>query len=106
MWSPIASAYASIRRSGQKWEGRVCVGWRLRLCVGVIAAAVAPPDVGTSAGAQTASPLHATARSAPSPFEERLRLCLGSWDPGTHMSKREWQIACRRTVKEQPDAYR
>src|SRR5262245_55959613 len=27
-----------------------------------------------------------------------LENCMGYWDAGTHMSKAEWQAACRRTV--------
>jgi hypothetical protein len=26
-----------------------------------------------------------------------LALCLGDWDPGTHMSKSEWRRVCERT---------
>ena len=36
---------------------------------------------------------------------QRLSLCIDSWDAETHMSKEEWQAACRRTVRDQPDAF-
>jgi hypothetical protein len=38
--------------------------------------------------------------------EQRLALCLGSWDAQTHMTKREWRTACTRTVKDYPDTFR
>jgi hypothetical protein len=38
--------------------------------------------------------------------QQRMRLCLDSWDTQTHMSRSEWRVACERTVKNYPDAYR
>jgi hypothetical protein len=38
--------------------------------------------------------------------QQRMRLCLESWDAQTHMSRSEWRLACERTVKDYPDAYR
>jgi hypothetical protein len=37
--------------------------------------------------------------------QQRLSLCLGSWDAETHMSKQEWRVACQRTVRDYPDAF-
>ena len=63
---------------------------------------------GTSLAAQNASarealiPMSQTSASS----TDTMKLCLQSWDANTHMSKREWRIACKRTVREYPDAYR
>jgi len=38
--------------------------------------------------------------------ERRLSLCLESWDSQTHMSRREWRVACQRSVKDYPQAFR
>jgi hypothetical protein len=38
--------------------------------------------------------------------EQRLSLCLESWDQATHMSKREWKAACERSIKDYPDAFK
>ncbi len=38
--------------------------------------------------------------------QQRLTLCLESWDAQTHMSKREWQAACERSVRDYPSAFR
>lgn len=38
--------------------------------------------------------------------QQRMALCLETWDAQTHMSRREWRVACERTVKDYPDAYR
>jgi len=37
--------------------------------------------------------------------QRRLALCLESWDTQTHMSKREWRVACERSIKGYPDAF-
>ncbi len=37
--------------------------------------------------------------------QRRLSLCLESWDAQTHMSKREWRVACERSLKDYPDAF-
>ena len=37
--------------------------------------------------------------------QQRLLLCIESWDTQTHMSKREWRVACERSVKDYPDAF-
>ena len=36
--------------------------------------------------------------------QRRLSLCVESWKQ-THMSKREWRVACERSVKDYPDAF-
>jgi hypothetical protein len=37
--------------------------------------------------------------------EKKLSMCLETWDAQTHMSKREWRIACARSVRDYPDAF-
>ena len=31
--------------------------------------------------------------------KKRLTLCIDSWDAQTHMTKREWRVACERSIK-------
>lgn len=38
--------------------------------------------------------------------QQRLALCIETWDAQTHMSRREWRVACERGVKNYPDAFR
>ena len=35
----------------------------------------------------------------PTTVEEALSSCLVLWEPATHMSKREWERACRRVAE-------
>jgi hypothetical protein len=37
--------------------------------------------------------------------QQRLSLCIDSWDAETHMSKQEWRAACKRSVRDYPDAF-
>jgi len=37
--------------------------------------------------------------------QRKLSLCIDTWDRETHMSKQEWRAACRRSVKDYPDAF-
>lgn len=37
--------------------------------------------------------------------EKKLSMCLETWDAQTHMTKREWRIACARSVRDYPDAF-
>jgi hypothetical protein len=37
--------------------------------------------------------------------EQRFSLCIDSWDTQTHMSKREWRVACERSVRDYPTAF-
>lgn len=37
--------------------------------------------------------------------QKRLALCLETWDAQTHMSRREWRVACERSVKDYPEAF-
>ena len=60
----------------------------------------------SSALAQTKSqstppsqPRERKAQSAKDQAARDMKLCMDSWDAGTHMSKAEWKTACRRTVK-------
>jgi hypothetical protein len=32
-------------------------------------------------------------------------MCLETWDAQTHMTKREWRVACARSVRDYPDAF-
>ena len=32
--------------------------------------------------------------------------CISDWDAATHMTKQEWQAACRRALKDYPGAFR
>jgi hypothetical protein len=38
--------------------------------------------------------------------QQRLALCIETWDAQTHMSRREWRVACERGVKSYPEAFR
>jgi hypothetical protein len=51
------------------------------------------------------APEAAPVASAGMTSQQRLSLCLGSWDAQTHMSRREWRTACQRSVKDYPDAF-
>jgi len=31
--------------------------------------------------------------------------CIADWDAATHMTKREWRLACRRALKDYPGAF-
>jgi hypothetical protein len=37
--------------------------------------------------------------------EKKLTMCLETWDAQTHMTKREWRVACARSVRDYPDAF-
>ena len=37
--------------------------------------------------------------------QKKLSLCLQTWDAQTHMTKREWRVACARSVRDYPDAF-
>jgi hypothetical protein len=37
--------------------------------------------------------------------QKKLSLCLETWDAQTHMTKKEWRIACARSVRDYPDAF-
>ena len=37
--------------------------------------------------------------------QQRKPLCIDSWDAETHMSRQEWRAACRRSVRDYPDAF-
>jgi hypothetical protein len=38
--------------------------------------------------------------------EEKFARCMESWDAVTHMSKKQWQRACERSVKDYPGTLR
>jgi hypothetical protein len=46
------------------------------------------------------------APSRPGGGGKSLQDCMGFWDAATHMSKREWRAACKRTLAEYPDIMR
>jgi len=46
-----------------------------------------------------AQPHQKTEQSAKDQAARDMRLCMESWDAGTHMSRAEWKTACKRTVK-------
>jgi hypothetical protein len=61
------------------------------------------PGIGTTAtfpggGSSRAASVSASesARSAPGGGAAGIQACMGFWDAGTHMTKREWAAACRR----------
>jgi hypothetical protein len=37
--------------------------------------------------------------------QKKLTMCLETWDANTHMTKREWRVACARSVRDYPDAF-
>jgi len=37
--------------------------------------------------------------------QKKLSMCLETWDAQTHMTKREWRVACVRSVRDYPDAF-
>lgn len=41
-------------------------------------------------------PLTRTTDATPDTLEERVADCIRLWDAGTHMTKREWAVVCRR----------
>lgn len=38
--------------------------------------------------------------------EQRVTICLDTWDAQTHMTRREWRIACERSVELEPGVFR
>ena len=50
-------------------------------------------------GQGTSSITQKKAQSAKDQAARDMKLCMESWDAGTHMSKAEWKKACKRTVK-------
>jgi hypothetical protein len=38
--------------------------------------------------------------------EQRVTICLETWDAQTHMTRREWRIACERSVLVEPGIFR
>jgi len=37
--------------------------------------------------------------------EKKLSMCIETWDAQTHMTKKEWRVACARSVRDYPDAF-
>jgi hypothetical protein len=71
--------------------------------------------IGEIALAQTEQPSAATktgkertvsAAETPAPSKDKkFSMCLETWDAQTHMTKREWRVACLRSIKDYPDAF-
>ena len=60
------------------------------------------PSAATKAGKEHAL----TAAETPAPSKEKkFSMCLETWDAQTHMTKREWRVACLRSVRDYPDAF-
>ena len=63
-----------------------------------------PPTAAEAKRAQSAAPADRGAQppgKAPArkkPENEALASCLAQWDKGTHMSRQEWNRACRRVA--------
>ena len=63
----------------------------------------------TSAGAAPATGENGKRRDAPGPptgsvqpgktDAERMRECMATWDPGTHMTKQQWRRTCRTLLR-------
>jgi hypothetical protein len=82
------------------------------LAAHVVALALCLPAASAPVFAQAATPSQLTLKkarergAAPETEESggmtqkrRLSLCIESWDAQTHMTKREWRVACERSVK-------
>jgi len=37
--------------------------------------------------------------------QKKLSMCVETWDAQTHMTKKEWRVACARSVRDYPDAF-
>ena len=37
--------------------------------------------------------------------QKKLSMCLETWDAQTHMTKKEWSVACARSIQDYPDAF-
>jgi hypothetical protein len=61
--------------------------------------------IGAGFGAGQVTAAGKDAPAAQTVATDALTICLQSWDAATHMSKREWAVACRRTVKEFPSVF-
>ena len=61
----------------------------------------ATPLIGATNGPKSASPDEGGPKASPAGVHEvsdaYFNQCIELWDAGTHMSKKEWQRACRRT---------
>jgi hypothetical protein len=55
-------------------------------------------------GSGTAPPVLEEQQAGPS-REKKLAMCLETWDSFTHMTKKEWRIACLRSVRDYPHAF-
>jgi hypothetical protein len=56
-------------------------------------------------GAPRARPAESTSSVGMSK-QQRLSICIQSWDAQTHMTMREWRAACKRSLEDYPDAFR
>ena len=78
------------------------------LASALLVSASALADAGTSAAANNpagATPSTATTTTTgsinldPTP-EQRMKDCMAIWDPGTHMTKKQWRRTCKTTLGE------
>jgi hypothetical protein len=64
-----------------------------------------PPARNAKDRAVMAADAAAESQAARPSKEKKLSMCLETWDAQTHMTKREWRIACARSVRDYPDAF-
>jgi hypothetical protein len=54
------------------------------------------PDAAAAVPPLSPLPPARTSDARPDTLEERIADCIRLWDAGTHMTKREWAVVCRR----------
>ena len=73
--------------------------WILGCIAGAAAAQTAPPAPPTDrVGAQSGKSDAGRRAAKKNTTNEALASCLAQWDKGTHMSRQEWNRACRRVA--------
>ena len=77
-----------------------------QLAIGLVIIALIVIGLTNPSGAQTTGP---STKSATSSAQQQggiptvFARCLHDWDPGTHMTKKEWSGACQRLLVERGD---
>jgi len=81
------------------------LAWLVGAAVATTTATIAPvasaqtePVQAPAVESQPASPPPASPQVTGPQLRNTLENCMGFWDAGTHMSRTEWQAACRRTL--------
>ena len=69
-----------------------------RLVIGLVIMALIVIGLTNPSGAQTTPSPH-----KPNGIPTGFARCLDDWDPGTHMTKKEWSGACQRLLIERGD---